>query len=300
MRILHLSDIHFREPDCNGGFDPNQQVRDELANYLETAVQEQGPVNAIFVTGDIAFKGHADEFRAAATWLNRLAEIGGCREDDIEVVPGNHDVDRSVYSQISVKTTVQAISDKNNVAGCEQQFLATLRDEEASEHLFRPIKEYNSFAAKYDCAIYPKRPCWDKDFALTDGVVLRVKGLTTSYLSQIGENDDEGSLFIGAPQFNLRPGAGILNMSLGHHPPEWCMDRDDIIDSVLNRPVISLWGHKHRQRSIRNDNGALFLSAGATNPERDGTAVACPTEVIQAICQTQRVAHSGDHAAFTL
>jgi DNA repair exonuclease SbcCD nuclease subunit len=59
-------------------------------------VEELGPVDAILVGGDIAFKGHPDEYAPAAAWLHELADQVGCSRNRIYVVPGNHDVDRTI------------------------------------------------------------------------------------------------------------------------------------------------------------------------------------------------------------
>jgi len=47
-----------------------------------------GPVTAIFVTGDIAYAGKADEYRQARDWLMALAQKMGCASKDILTVPG--------------------------------------------------------------------------------------------------------------------------------------------------------------------------------------------------------------------
>jgi 3',5'-cyclic AMP phosphodiesterase CpdA len=55
------------------------------------------PVNGIWLTGDIAFAGHADEYDFAYRWLEQeLCPAAGCRIEDVFTIPGNHDVDRTV------------------------------------------------------------------------------------------------------------------------------------------------------------------------------------------------------------
>ena len=58
MRLLHLSDIHFKEPDCLQPLtDPERPYRTRLKNDLVALCAEKA-VDAILVSGDIAFKGH--------------------------------------------------------------------------------------------------------------------------------------------------------------------------------------------------------------------------------------------------
>src|ERR1043165_7399637 len=91
MRLLHLSDIHFKEPDClDPPTDPERPFRTRLKADLMAMCAEK-TVDAILVSGDIAFKGHPAEFAMADAWLKDLAAASGCRPDRIYVVPGNHD-----------------------------------------------------------------------------------------------------------------------------------------------------------------------------------------------------------------
>jgi hypothetical protein len=66
-------------------------------------------------------------------------------------------------------------------------------------------------------------------------------------------------------QTALDPADGIVNLVMCHHPPDWFMDNDDIADALRDRASIHLFGHKHRQRLIREHNYIQF-SAGAVNP----------------------------------
>lgn len=74
-RIAHLSDIHF------GAHNPTIVAATE--NWLE----QQRP-DLIIISGDLTQRAKADQFRQAASYLERLGALG-CA---ILVVPGNHDV----------------------------------------------------------------------------------------------------------------------------------------------------------------------------------------------------------------
>ena len=55
MRLLHLSDIHFRSPDCeNPATDIHQPYRTLLAQDVVELCRAGGTVDAILVGGDIA------------------------------------------------------------------------------------------------------------------------------------------------------------------------------------------------------------------------------------------------------
>ena len=58
-----------------------------------------GVAHGILVTGDIAQAGKAAQYTDAGRWLDQLAEAVGCEPFRIQMVPGNHDLDRSLLSK---------------------------------------------------------------------------------------------------------------------------------------------------------------------------------------------------------
>lgn len=269
MRLLHLSDIHFKEPDClTPRTDPERPYRTRLQEDL-VGLCGAKPVDAILVTGDIAFKGHPSEYEAAEEWLKGLAAACGCRPERIYVVPGNHDVDRGVCARSKVIAGAQkAIADAPPLER-EREFRAQLRDEETGPALFRPLAAYNSFAAPFGCFIRPDQPFWVHDLDdLGGGVTLRLHGLTTTLISGLGGRDDRaGGLYLSPLQTVLDPLPDVLNLVMAHHPPRWLMDETDVDDAVNDRAPLQFFGHEHRQRCVPTD-GYVRFSAGAVNPER--------------------------------
>src|ERR1700693_1176664 len=111
MLLLHISDIHFRHPLCASDMDPDRSYRTRLIQDAHDRANELGPVDAILVTGDIAFCVAPEEYTDALGWLIELAAACGCRLERIFVVPGNHDVDRNIIrSNASVRNVQLAIS----------------------------------------------------------------------------------------------------------------------------------------------------------------------------------------------
>ena len=100
MLLLHISDIHFRAPDCvNPDLDPDRPYRTRMVQDARARAQTLGPVGAILIGGDIAFYGHPQEYEAAFDWIEEVANACGCSLAKVFVVPGNHDVDRSVITR---------------------------------------------------------------------------------------------------------------------------------------------------------------------------------------------------------
>ena len=79
MRILHLSDIHFRAPEClDPDHDRDKPYRTRLERHLTGRVAAMGPIDAIMVGGDIAFQADPREYEVARSWLLDLAAKCGC------------------------------------------------------------------------------------------------------------------------------------------------------------------------------------------------------------------------------
>src|SRR5262245_12790591 len=86
---LHLSDLHFRGPWAVGDAHRiRAQVQQELAERGDPKP------DALFVTGDLAWTGHPEEYADAAIWLRDTAFALDLEPSRVFVVPGNHDVDR--------------------------------------------------------------------------------------------------------------------------------------------------------------------------------------------------------------
>lgn len=274
MLLLHISDIHFKGPLCKTRYDPDRPFRTMMVQDVKAHVKTLGPVDAILVTGDIANRANPEEYTAAFKWLMELAEAGGCPcpQEQIFVVPGNHDIDRSIITKRpAVKNVQHAITAASN-ANRERVLLEQFSDETTGRSLFEPLAAYNDFAKVFNCQVYtPDQLYWQQDLQLEEGIVLRLHGLTSTLLSgavqESGSQDDiKGVLYLSPLQTVLDPAEGVINLVMFHHPPDWLLDQDEVEDAVQGRATLHLFGHKHRQR-IQRDHYMRF-SAGAVNPNR--------------------------------
>lgn len=271
MLLLHISDIHFRAPDCvNPDLDPDRPYRTRLLQDARKRTATLGQVGAILVGGDVAFKGDSQEYQAAFTWLEELAQACGCAMERVFVIPGNHDVDRGVITRKPVTSSVQQAIAQAEPHRRERELRRQFADMDAGQALLAPLAAYNEFAAKFNCQVYPPdRLYWKQDLLLEDGVHLRIHGLTSTLLSGAGGRDDSReSLYLSPLQTVLDPVDDVVNLVLCHHPPDWFMDQDEVHDAMCGRAAIQLFGHKHRQRLTQEVNYIRF-SAGAVNPDRN-------------------------------
>ncbi|MFW3165051.1 metallophosphoesterase [Pseudomonas syringae pv. syringae] len=269
MLMLHISDIHFKSPEClDQWMDPDSPIRTRMMRDLTEQVRIHGRVGAILIGGDIAFKAAPDEYQTALAWIQQLAEISGCAKERIFVVPGNHDVDRNI-----IKGSVQIQNAQHAIASTplhnrEWKLRQQLWDAETGQLLLQAHSAYNDFAAPFGCQIWPKKPFWHQDIQLEGDVKLRLYGLTSTLLSGMnGNNDVEGDLYLSPLQTVLDPVPNTLNLVLCHHPINWLEDEEAVDDALNTRAAFHLFGHKHKQR-IQMDPSYVRFGAAAINPCR--------------------------------
>jgi hypothetical protein len=271
MLLLHISDIHFREPNCvNPDMDPDRPYRTRMIQDARERIERIGPLGAILIGGDVAFKGHPLEYEAAKSWIGELAEACGCPLERVFIIPGNHDVDRGVIARSAAVRNAQAAIMAAASHRREGEFRTQIMDPETGCALLKSLEAYNDFAKLFSCQIYaPDRLYWKQDLPLEAGVHLRVYGLTSVLLSGASGGDDtRESLYLSPLQTVFDPVEDVINLVMIHHPPDWFVDQDDVDEKICNRSAIHLFGHKHRQR-IGKDAGYVRFSAGAVNPDRN-------------------------------
>lgn len=265
--FVHLSDIHFRH---HGAFDNlvdyDADVRNELERDAVTMREQLGSIDAVLVSGDIAFSGREAEYSKADEWLRKLCNLLGCLPSAVRTTPGNHDVDRSV---IAGSSTLRMYHANLRKAGADQinDLLTELTLDSAYRDLaFKPLSAYNEFAAAFGCAVDPGAPFWEDDLRLNDGSCLRIRGLTSSIISDANDSNGENKLVLGLMQTDLQRQDGVEYLTLCHHPPDWLIDGDHVHSRLVERARIQLFGHKHSHR-IDRINDSLRISAGATHPD---------------------------------
>jgi predicted MPP superfamily phosphohydrolase len=263
--LVHLSDIHFKASDGRIQ-DLNKDLRNELLMDLRRQRTHLRKFDAIVVTGDLAYSGKASEFDIASQWLDVLREQLDVPEKNILVTAGNHDVDRAKVTASEDITKLHAKM-RACAANSLQSVFADSMSKEEGNHFFEAIADFNAFARQYGCEVDRDKPFWERDFPLRDGVVLRIRGMTSTCIS--GWNDDDGAnkMILGQVQYALRQEPGVEYLTLAHHPPSWLLDQDNAQRYLNTRARIQLYGHKH-EHWIEPVAQGIRLVAGAVHPER--------------------------------
>jgi 3',5'-cyclic AMP phosphodiesterase CpdA len=269
MLFLHVSDIHFKAPEClNPDTDPDRGIRTRIERHLATQIPKLGKVDAILIGGDVAFAGDPREYGEARKWFAKLRTVSGCEKGPMLVVPGNHDIDRaSVGKAMSTRNVHKAIAEDRD-EWREGTLRAQLADPQTAAALLHGHAAYNDFAAPMQCQIYPGKIYWKQDLDLTPEVKLRIHGLTSTLLSgRDGKDDPRPSLYVSPLQTALDPVPDVVNMVMCHHPFDWLIDGDDVENALDRRATFQLFGHKHKQR-VHREADFVRWGAGAVNPSR--------------------------------
>jgi len=264
MRLLHLSDIHFNASSGTTIHDLDADVRNELVRDATALSEEIGSPAGVLVTGDVAFSGQRAEYERAAFWLLKLCRAIGCPEENVWVVPGNHDVDRQLAKSKITKTLHQTIRSKAEDA-IDSELREILADPQSAAALLVPLKEYNVFAARFQCSLSAESPFWERDLKLSCGTTIRLRGLCSALVSNA--DDEKGNIIIGTAQASVARTDGVHYLTLCHHPPDWLRDQDGVVNHLESKVRIQLFGHKHSQR-VQSINETLRITAGATHPDR--------------------------------
>jgi predicted MPP superfamily phosphohydrolase len=167
--IVHLSDIHFRKSEIETAQDPNFHLRNELLLDVERYCKRLGPADAIILSGDVAFAGHADEYVFATKWLAQLCDRSGTKMSSIFVIPGNHDVVRQTADKALVQMLHKELKRASDIT-LDSMIRGFLTEKESARLLYESIDNYNSFAQQFLCDLLPPdRTRTFRDLPLNDG-----------------------------------------------------------------------------------------------------------------------------------
>jgi hypothetical protein len=258
--LVQLSDIHF-----TGATDTkaarHESIRLDLTRDLKQMREVVGDASTIVVTGDIAFSGDPGEYRVAGEWLDEVVALVGTQLAKILTVPGNHDVDCSKVgesAELAHKMLRECAGDE-----LDSKLQRLLKD--PARPLMSKLDNYNRFAARYNCETPEDGRAWETTFSLGGGYDLAVRGLCSVFNS---DKNDRQRLMIGRGQSTLFAEEGKIYLVLAHHGTADLRDGEVLRDTIRDRAIALLTGHRHAQR-IRDVDGCVEITAGAVNPEEE-------------------------------
>jgi predicted MPP superfamily phosphohydrolase len=225
IRLLHLSDIHFR---AGKAWDSDPVLR-ALARCIAGEVKAGLVPDLVVITGDLAFAGTAADYRLARDWLAdelwpalTIDPSARLAKDRLLLVPGNHDVDRDRVDFI-VQSTQSAL-----LKGADQSQVAKVLAAPAQRKvLLKRHGAYLKFCADWFGRPQPL-PWWQRSITIR-GQRLHVAGLDSAWMA-CGDTD-RGHLLLGRYQINQT----VLHadgqhahwhLALLHHPWDYLAEFD--------------------------------------------------------------------------
>lgn len=279
--FVHVSDIHFGQ-EKDDRVHIHADVKQQLIADAKEVVSKiaGGAAHGILVTGDIAQSGIKAEYDEAGKWLDELASSIGVKISCVQMVPGNHDLDRTMLSP-----AVRSILDHIR-AGGPSEYEAYLSDPLVRAALFARFKDYGSFSFGYDCPLNDEAAyASEMVVPLAPGRAIRFIRFNSSLLCHGKERDEHPELMIGARQFTIPRADGVENIVLVHHPLSWYKDQDQVRDYIRSRARVFISGHEHNPRvsvdSIEQGCDLMMLAAGATVPFKSDSIYTFTYNVIE-------------------
>jgi len=264
--FVHVSDIHFgqeKDDRVHIHADVKQQLIADAKEVVSSIAD--GVAHGILVTGDIAQSGRWTEYEDAGKWLDELAANIGVEIHRVQMVPGNHDLDRSKLS-FSGKQILDHIR-----AGGTKEYEEILSNSTDRAALFARFEDYGRFSFGYNCALNDEGAfASEMEVNLAPGRTIRFIRFNSSLLCHGQERDEHPELMIGARQFTIPRTTGVENIVLVHHPLNWYKDQDQVRDYIRSRARVFISGHEHNPKvSVDNVEAGcdvMMLAAGATVP----------------------------------
>lgn len=279
--FVHVSDIHFgqeKDDRVHIHADVKQQLIADAREVVEKIAG--GVAHGILVTGDIAQSGTWVEYEDAGKWLDELAANIGVAIHRVQMVPGNHDLDRSKLS-----FSGQQILDHIR-AGGTKEYEDILNNSTDRAALFARFEDYGRFSFGYDCPLNNEGAfASEMEVNLAPGRAIRFIRLNSSLLCHGKERDEHPELMIGARQFTIPRENGVENIVLVHHPLHWYKDQDQVLNYIRSRARVFISGHEHNPKvfidEVEPGCDLMMLAAGATVPYKSNEAFTFTYNIIE-------------------
>ncbi len=271
IHYLHLSDLHLTAQENKGpveAFNQNVVTRSMVDMIRDAAFD----IDFVIVTGDIARMGKPAEYAVCEVFCERLLAALGLGQDRLFLVPGNHDVDRSVITNRHIKR-LYGFDDQDEIT-------EILTGPDDFPILMRKFEGFNAFSEK----VMDRRRLDDAAYWYAERLNLQ-KANGECGINLVGLNsclfagydgDEDRKLALGLYQVeaalkNLRK--GDLSICFFHHPFHCFHPEDKVCRNLLmNQFDLILTGHLHDPSNAftREAAGqALIIGAGAGFENRE-------------------------------
>ncbi|WBH16494.1 metallophosphoesterase [Sphingomonas radiodurans] len=264
--FVHLSDIHFGQEKDGGTDAANLDAKARLIDDVRAQLAKLGcTANGVIVTGDIAYSGQAHQYVMAALWLADLTDAVGCDRTDVQLIPGNHDVDRA-----KIDNTMDSVLFSVREGG-DSWLDRHLDNPDDCAALYGRFDAYRGFALDYRCELdLNGGVSKSATLELAPGRSIRFVRLNSALICS--GHPEEGKLILGQRQRQIPIEEGVENVVLSHHPLNWFQDSKKAQGYLRGRARVFISGHEHFPNldveDVEDGCQLMMLAAGATAPDQ--------------------------------
>ena len=239
----HFSDIHWKV----GVSSERSRFLNILWSHLEATHGKFGSPDFIVITGDIVFNGLADEYDDVHKYfIEPLRSTTGRDNIPIFVVPGNHDLKRSVSKFIDTEVILKI----NSTTELDE----FLDDPTALGMVELPFQPFLSFASDLMPPAKFHPLCWEAQIQAKGHEVFLLGGnsawASSYYRGEDGNVRDERHLLVGQQQIisNTRSSENNqIRLYLQHHPLVYLKNTIEhrVRHHIQSNFHFNLFGHVH-------------------------------------------------------
>jgi hypothetical protein len=267
---VHLSDLHLCQPKT--GWDSHRVLRPLLEDLRHMRQAHGLRPDFVFFTGDLAFgqigrnagETLADQFDDGHTFLEsvRTAFVPHVPRENVFVVPGNHDVDRSHHSP-ALATWLDAQRDPMAITELIRKGSGDW------PHFMKRLAAYGAFLERHSYAHLiadPERLVYAQERDVR-GVKVGIAGLNSAWTC--GRDDEKSHLWLGGDwqigHVTSQMANAQVRIALIHHPANWFSEFEDPhIWRLIERDfTFCLHGHEHQGWVTQLAEGHTRIAAAA-------------------------------------
>ena len=248
MRILHISDFHFKKVK-------KVYEQNKLVEALLESLRGKAPIDFVFFTGDLVHSGsdYEDFEGAHERMIEPLCARLNLSLDKIAICAGNHDIDRAACSEAIITHLDGKISDNYNLnefkAASNIDFKTSLNPSANFYKYFK--KHYGSFCGEHS-------ELHSIQFASLEGKKIAIVTINTAWLSS-GFREDLNKLLF--PTEIVKKAVDIvdgcdLKVLLLHHPLSQLKEfnHSELQNIIHSDFHLMFSGHVHRGQMATHFN----------------------------------------------
>lgn len=237
FKWVHLSDLHFQpQSSLKGNFNSNE-LKKKLPRFLSSKISN---TNALIITGDYRFAPNKDENPTSVVeYINKLAGALNLESSRVYLVPGNHDLTRSITRNDVIRGLRDAYAAKRGTF-----------DTERLNVLKQGFSFFDELKTTFSAVDSKENP--HGVITLENCNLLLLNTAITAGMDKDGKVDDEHNLLIGSNYLSAAV-HDIKNrnptIAVGHHGMQFLQEGErKTCVKFLDEENIRLYlcGHTHQ------------------------------------------------------